>query len=89
MWSKRLPHEEARKTAVWGSQDGTDTPLYKLTVDHLVNILNWVAERPHYSEDVRSLLKAEAEYRKLINFAKGFAYPYHNGEKWVLTKGIK
>jgi hypothetical protein len=69
----------------WGSADGRRIPIKELDAGHLVNILNWVYDRPKsYPPSIYVALVQEALYRKFIEFAMGEPWPERDGEMWVL-----
>jgi len=77
--------EDFRNNLTWGSMDGRKTLVKDLTNEHLVNILNWVRERPRqYSPSLYPLLEREANYRKLIAFTENVAIPVKCEDgRWV------
>lgn len=67
--------EELRETE-WGVADGRKIPIKDLAIDHLVNILNWVKDRPtQYPASLLPLLEQEANFRKMAQFASGKPMP--------------
>lgn len=66
---------EFRET-LWGVADGREILIKDLALDHLVNIINWVKDRPkQYNPELYPLLEQEANYRKTIQFAAGLLMP--------------
>jgi len=65
--------------------DGRHTLVKDLTNEHLVNILNWVRERPRqYNPSLHPLLEQEANYRKLMAFTANEAIPVKCEDgRWV------
>ena len=82
--------DEFRDT-LWGSQDGRRTKIKDLDDSHLVNVLNWVADRPEcYPDHLYGFLEQEANYRKLICFSSGLPIPFKNNEgRWELLNTEK
>jgi len=74
------------RDTLWGSSDGRETPIKDLQIDHLVNILNWIIDRPRqYPPDLYGLIVQEAQYRKTIQFAAGEPIPYQADDgRWYL-----
>ena len=69
----------------WGSADGKRIKIKDLDDGHLVNILNWVKDRPKvYHTNTYENLIEEAAYRRVYLFAEGKAYPMFQDGNWVL-----
>ena len=72
---------------IWGSADGKKTKIRDLSIDHLVNILNWVTDPDHtYGKDFVVGLEQYATDLKFINFAKKEPYPQQQEDgSWVVV----
>lgn len=63
----------------WGSMDGRRRHVYELEDSHIVNILNWIHDRPElYNPELYGMFEVEA---KLRNFAAK-----HNGTPLLSKK---
>lgn len=76
-------HDEFREKE-WGAADGRRIKIKDMDLGHLVNVINWVHDHPHYPNSIREGMVAEAEYRKLSLFAEGKAYPRKVDGKWTI-----
>lgn len=73
----------------WYSADGRKVKIKDMAIGHLVNVINWVTDNEEsYQAGVKTLMEAEAEYRQLILFAEGKAYPQVVKGRWVLIDPI-
>jgi hypothetical protein len=80
-----MNYTEFRETITWGSEDGKSYRIPEITDSHLVNILNWIKDRPkQYPTDLYGLFEQEAMLRKLVCFAKGEPVPTKQDERWML-----
>lgn len=78
--------QEWRAWQVWGTADGKDILVKDITNGHLINILNWMADREKlYNATVRDLMVQEAQYRRLISFCakEGLPTQDETGRWWL------
>ena len=82
--------EEFRDT-LWGVADGRQIKIRDLELSHLVNILNWVRDRPRqYAAELYPLLEQELELRRLLQFSQGGQIPFKGTEgTWQLPVDIQ
>ncbi len=81
-----MNYAEFRETMRWGSEDGKEYAIPEITDSHLVNILNWIKDRPwQYEPYLYGLFEEEARFRKVVCFAKGAPIPTKQDERWMLA----
>lgn len=68
---------------VWGSADGTYTRLGDMTLDHFVNVLNWINKDPELYRDILSQFHNYATDMSFIKFSAGERYPLYNAQEHV------
>lgn len=67
----------------WGSADGRRVKIKDMDIGHLVNVLNWVHDHAlRYPDRTREQFVAEAEYRRLFDFAERKPYPGLVDGRW-------
>jgi len=85
-----------RNTFHWVTKEGDEILLKDLSLDHLVNIGNWVRMeegptgevdeyRPHYSDWVVDTIDLELNYRAMGLFSLGEPYPLFTDDKWTMV----
>ena len=80
-------NEEFREK-LWRCADGRRIKIKDLSPSHIVNIMNWVTARSEsYPPAVIEMLKEEASYRQITQFAAGQPYPLFDGTMWILVNG--
>jgi len=77
----KLTYADFRELEWTSGGPGTGRPIAKkkirsLSTSHVVNILNWVKDRPaQYGPEMHGLFETEVNMRKLVSFARGHRIP--------------
>lgn len=73
----------------WGRADGKRVKIKDMDLGHLVNVLNWVHDHhDSYADYIRDQFVAEAQYRKILLFAEGKAYPGQIDGRWKVIDPV-
>lgn len=80
-----MSHEQDREMT-WRTADGRHIAIKDMVDSHLVNVINWIEDNSSaYPKNVLRIMIAEAQYRQVLLFAEGKAYPQRLGNQWKLV----
>lgn len=71
----------------WTSADGKTVNIGSMSTAHLVNVLNWVSDRPEqYNSSILPQLEYFALTKAVVLFADKKDYPHrHESGRWVVV----
>lgn len=74
---------------IWRTADGRNVQIKDMDLGHLVNVINWIADNPmSYPKSIYDVMVREANYRQIILFAEGKAYPQKTNVGWRVIDPI-
>jgi hypothetical protein len=80
---------EEIQESLWFSADGKLLRIRNIKTGHLVNILNWLADRNYFDTELYKEWELVANYRKVIGFAASKPYPHkEESGQWVVMDPV-